>query len=1131
MSKLPGTLETVALEVSDLLTPLRSVVDAEEARKLLVEIGIPVTTAQANTLATPLNNLASKTERLGDLAFQLMAALDGDDVGAIAAKSIEMIGNIRDIIDAIPALANAIGGLNLPDVTPQVVQEIPRRLLNHLIVLYLDQNAGLNEVLEFFGILERVEHNSDSEDPNNPPFTLAEFHFNKIGDWLKSPATELRAAYKWGDAAFDGLKILKAIENFITRIGFPALVDDTATPPRLDAVFFEILPKTDIDPKGLELDLKTQLSTGTLSFEQQDFKGELKLDFQLPFDTQLIVQPNGNIAFKPPDISDVITGELELTLTAGRTAPLEPFVILGQAGSSRLELAEASLGFNPRLIWDPATGQANGVFKVTGAVSGGKIFIDTSSGDGFLAKILSGKKVEAEFDLAVGVSSETGFFFSGSGSLEIQIPIHIGLGPIDIQSLTISVRIGAEFPVSLGFDIKASLGPLTAIVQNMGLTATLSFPPNNGNFGPLNIELGFKPPNGVGLAVDAGLMKGGGFLAIDSARGEYAGALELVFSEFLTLKAIGLITTKMPDGSRGFSLLIVITAEFGTGIQLGLGFTLLAVGGILGLNRTVNLKALTDGIRTGAIQSIMFPRDVIANAPKIISDLRTLFPPQEGKFLVGPMAKLGWGTPTLISISLGLIVEIPGNLAIIGVLKVAMPADDVALIVLQVNFAGVFEFDRKRFYFFAALFESRIVFLTIEGEMGVLVAYGPDPNFVISVGGFHPRFNPPPLPFPIPKRIAVSLLNTPTERLNIEGYFAVTSNTVQFGARVEAFFGLDDINVQGHLAFDALFQFSPFYFLFEISASLSVKVFGVGLFSVKIRGSLDGPAPYHIKGHGSISLLFWSIGVDFKATWGESRNTELPPVAVMPLFVAEINKAESWQALLPPANNLLVSLRKMPVAESALLLHPLGVLNISQRAIPLELKLDKVGTQKPSDVNRLSMVVTGGGLERKDDAFEQFAAAQYQNFSDADKLSLPAFAPERSGLKLSTAGSDFRSSKMVKRIVRYEEIIIDSNFKRFAQRFQGFFGSLFEFFLGGNSVSRAQLSQQTKRRQQPFAEKIDVQPETFVVAFQANNRPFAADAVSFLSEASARDYMNRKIAGDRALVDEIHVIPSFERAA
>ncbi len=90
------------------------------------------------------------------------------------------------------------------------------------------------------------------------------------------------------------------------------------------------------------------------------------------------------------------------------------------------------------------------------------------------------------------------------------------------------------------------------------------------------------------------------------------------------------------------------------------------------------------------------------------------------------MAKLGWGTPTLVSVSLGIIIEIPGNIAIVGVLKLAIPADDAALIVLQVNFAGAIEFDKQRLYFFAALFESRIVFLTIEGEMGLLVAFGDD---------------------------------------------------------------------------------------------------------------------------------------------------------------------------------------------------------------------------------------------------------------------------------------------------------------------------------------------------------------------------------------------------------------------
>src|SRR6185503_13818023 len=110
-------------------------------------------------------------------------------------------------------------------------------------------------------------------------------------------------------------------------------------------------------------------------------------------------------------------------------------------------------------------------------------------------------------------------------------------------------------------------------------------------------------------------------------------------------------------------------------------------------------------------------------------------------------------------------------------------------------------------------------------------------------------------------------------------------------------------------------------------------------------------------------------------------------------------------------------------------LHPLGSLHISQMSLPLELKLDKVGNQKPEDVNRLTIKVTGGGLARIGDAFEQFAPAQFQNFSDADKLSRPAFAPEKSGLDLAPAGQDMRSSVMARRTVRYEEIIIDNNFK------------------------------------------------------------------------------------------------------
>ena len=200
-----------------------------------------------------------------------------------------------------------------------------------------------------------------------------------------------------------------------------------------------------------------------------------------------------------------------------------------------------------------------------------------------------------------------GFTFRGRASCAVDIGTHLDVGAVQVDSLRLalnrrSARIPLETGAVLKFDPRSDEGgrrehwhPLRAAI-----------PP--GNVGPADLDVSFMPPNGVGLSLDAGGFKGGGFLRFDAARGEYGGALELDFMAPFSVKAIGIITTKMPDGSKGFSLLIIITVEFGTGIQLGFGFTLLGVGGLIGLNRTMNLQALADGIRTGAIES----RDVPA---------------------------------------------------------------------------------------------------------------------------------------------------------------------------------------------------------------------------------------------------------------------------------------------------------------------------------------------------------------------------------------------------------------------------------------------------------------------------------------------------------------------------------------
>lgn len=1129
-----GTLATVAKAASSLLQPLDDRIEGGELRLLLAELGLNLPSGVDGALTTAAQALLQRLKDMPAVVAALATAIRDENVGQIVAKALELASIVQNIIKDFDAVANAIRTLPGTGVSPAELNafaaQLPTRLVDYLAVRNIESFGAIAGLLDFIGFIERVD--VPGVDAQHPAFTRRALHVDALSDFIGDPAAVLKAKYQWGDAAFTGVALLQKVADLLSRAGVPAILDTSGPAPVLDVIFLEIIPKLDENPKGLILRIAHPLEIDSnASFSQDDWQVKLIMNTHLDVGVEIVIKPDDGVSLKPVSNTPV-QGDLAVEFTAG-TPDGTPYLILGEPGGSRLEakqfIARAGVGF----AWNAAANRAEGALKIGADVKGGKFVVSLANADGFIGSILGGFGLESDFEVGIGYSTRDGVFFTGSATLDIQLPLHVSLGPVEINALTLSVGVdGNKLPIGLRTNIKAALGPMVGVVEGIGVGADISFPNDRkGNAGPVDFQLRFLPPKGIGLSIDVGVAKGGGYLYIDADRGEYAGALELALFEVITIKAIGIITTKMPDGSKGFSLLIIMSVEFGAGFQLGFGFTLLAVGGLFGLNRTMKLQALADGIRSGAIESVMFPKDIIANAPKIISDLRAFFPPSEGKFLIGPMLKLGWGTPTLVSLSLGVIIEIPGNIAIVGILQIALPTVDAALIKLQVNFIGAIEFDKKRIWFYAALYDSRIVFLTIEGEMGLLVAYGDDANFVVSVGGFHPQFSPPPLPFPSPKRLAMTLVATPIYRVSIEAYFAVTSNTAQFGARVDVMFGFDSLNISGHLAFDALFQFSPFYFIIEISASVSVKVFGVGLFSVSVGGSLKGPAKWHIKGHGSISLLFFDIGVDFEESWGEEAQEELPPIRVMDLLSAELQKAENWRAFLPAGTSIPVSIRKMPEAEAALIMHPVGVLRVAQRAMPLQLTLDKIGTRKPEDVTKVSLSVSGTGLARKDDAFDKFAPAQYQNFSDSDKLSKPAFADEIAGLDLSASGNDMRSSVAVRRVVLYEEIILDNNYKRFARRFRGYLGTLFEHFLKGSAASRLDMSKATKKKLQPFEEKITVQDATYTVALQSNNKAVASEAMAFHSEASAREYMNVQVAKNPEMADMLHVIPSTERAA
>ncbi|WP_438030314.1 DUF6603 domain-containing protein [Sorangium sp. So ce233] len=1086
-----------------------------------------------------------------------------DGAGDTTALARALVEAVVRMIDAIKALATAPpGGLPFPFDQPAFWSEIPPALADYLLLRLLEsQVPALHGVLRLVG-LATLTHEAPAG-AGRVPYLKRAIRWDRIPRLVSDPVGLFKEIYRWDVAGqpLDHPALLEALQDFFHGVRFPARLHapgplaaryyDPANPAfaavrQLSVPVFmtasadwssfaevgvAVLP---IPPKGSPAQAPVgiviaPLASGSLSGATGEpgtgFSIALRGGFHDDGVFGAEIRPSGVELFAVPGS---MTVDAELVFSA---RPEAPWRLLGDPDSFRLEVGGFTAGIgirgqltSPEVLVSAGTGRGASPPKLA-------VVLQTSSADGFLGSLIGSNPIRIELGGTIVWSSQTGLHFDGGGGFQVAFPLHLNLGIAEISVLSIGVN---GSPRGLAFEAgvtgKAMLGPLTAVVEEFGFRATLDFSGADGKLGPVDVGFGFKPPKGVGLSVDAGVVKGGGYLYFDFEKEEYAGALELVFSGFVALKAIGLVTTRMPDGSRGFSLLIIITAEFGTGIQLGFGFTLLGVGGLIGLNRTVLLEPLAEGVRTGAVNRILFPENVVENAPRIISDLRAIFPVQQDRFLIGPMAKLGWGTPTLVSLSLGIIIEIPGNIAILGVLRLALPTSEAALLVLQVAFVGAIEFDKKRVFFFASLFESRILFITIEGEMGLLAAFGDDANFVLSVGGFHPRFTPPPLPFPSPRRIALSILNESWGRIRVEAYFAVTSNSVQFGARAELFFGFSALSLEGHLGFDALIRFSPFYFIVEIGASVSLKVFGVGLFSIRLEFALEGTSPWRAHGRGSLSILFFEISADFDVTWGEPRDTTLPASPVMPILKGELDKLENWRAALPAGSSLLVSLRKLDPASDALVLHPVGTLRVSQRAVPLDISIDKVGSQKPSDARRFSLGVTGGGFTKKGDVLEKFAPAQFQDMSDADKLSRPAYVDDHGGVELSP-GAELAAARMVKRVVRYREIVVDTNFKRFVRPFILLAPGVFAHFLRGNAAAQSALSRQRKKQVQPFDAKVTTRSEAFAVALSQDNTAHSAAAASFSSETLAREHLNALIAGDPSLADSLHVIPRHELSA
>ena len=240
--------------------------------------------------------------------------------------------------------------------------------------------------------------------------------------------------------------------------------------------------------------------------------------------------------------------------------------------------------------------------------------------------------------------------------------------------------------------------------------------------------------------------------------------------------------------------------------------------------------------------------------------------------------------------------------------------------------------------------------------MGLLVAWGDDANFVAQRRRLPPALQPAAAAVPEPAaRSSLSILNTPIARDPRRGLLRghVEHRAVRRARR--AVLRLRRVQRRGP---PRLRRAVP-----VLAVLLHHRDLGVALGQGVRRRAVQHPHPRSRskarrrgarRARARSRCSSSTSTVDFDITWGESADTTLPPIAVLPLLDGRARaSARTGARCCRRRRSLLVSLRKLDRRTTALVLHPVGALRVSQRAVPLDLTIDKVGNQKPSDAKRL----------------------------------------------------------------------------------------------------------------------------------------------------------------------------------
>ena len=455
---------------------------------------------------------------LTEAADALEAAIASGDTGelivalaGLVEASHRAVRRDRKVVAAIGTRTAAITDADARAAVEDLFEVLARRIADYLLISTIEiYRPRFTFLLKLLGLIDWTVVEEDPANASSRRHVRKALRLDRLQDLISDPVGHFTTVLGWGAPDFDPLELFRTAASFYGR---EVAIDGgvVAGDAFVTKGPFTWSRDSSTSPPGLRLDVDAEVKQGV--------EGRVGINAVWGSTLAGSVTASGGLAaiLTPPFRIEVEPKAAEVTgkvsAFVNRNEEARPFTIIG--GNDLVQLTADDVSVGAELEVGASTAAAVEVQpRIFSDIKGLTLTLGQEGADSFLASLLADLDITGRFDLGLEWRGDEGLVVKAAGGLEIAIPMHQSLGVVEFETVYVALRIGDDGTLTLELSaaMTGSLGPLAVAVDRIGASSTCRSPAATATptsrFGPLDLALGFKPPNGVGLSLDAGVRQG-----------------------------------------------------------------------------------------------------------------------------------------------------------------------------------------------------------------------------------------------------------------------------------------------------------------------------------------------------------------------------------------------------------------------------------------------------------------------------------------------------------------------------------------------------------------------------------------------------------------------------------------------